>query len=239
MAAPHRCDRRRLLGSSALAAGGFLLTACGNGDDATGSSPPAQRDAHASLPPSEDLMRDHGLLKRLLLVYKEAIGRIDAEEHIPPQPIHEAGQIMRSVIHDHHERLEEQHVFPQLAHPGPLGATVGVLITQHAAGRRLTGHILQATNPTSLDSAARQRLASAMAEFIRMYEPHEAREDTVVFPAFRELMTPKQFADLGEKFEQHERRRFGPDGFTTLIDRVTDLEKILNIHDLAQFTPDT
>lgn len=123
MAEPHRCDRRRLLGSSALAAGSFLLTACGNGDDAAGSSPPAQRDAPATLPPSEDLMRDHGLLKRLLLVYKEAIGRIDAEEHIPPQPIHEAGQIMRSVIHDHHERLEEQHVFPQLAHRGPLGAS--------------------------------------------------------------------------------------------------------------------
>jgi hypothetical protein len=34
-----------------------------------------------------------------------------------------------------------------------------------------------------------------------MYEPHEAREDTVLFPALHGIMTAAQYDDLGEAFE--------------------------------------
>jgi hypothetical protein len=39
--------------------------------------------------------------------------------------------------------------------------------------------------------------------------PHEAREDTVLFPALHRLVTPKQLKDLGEQFEKEEDRLFG------------------------------
>jgi hypothetical protein len=31
-----------------------------------------------------------------------------------------------------------------------------------------------------------------------MYEPHEAREDTVIFPAFRQVIPAVELADLGQ-----------------------------------------
>src|SRR5213594_3693455 len=37
--------------------------------------------------PPEDLMREHGVLKRVLLVYEEAIRRIDAKQELPPDSI--------------------------------------------------------------------------------------------------------------------------------------------------------
>jgi hypothetical protein len=37
-----------------------------------------------------------------------------------------------------------------------------------------------------------------------MYRPHESREDTVLFPAIRSLMTAKEYDDLGEQFEDRE-----------------------------------
>jgi hypothetical protein len=70
-----------------------------------------------------------------------------------------------------------------------------------------------------------------------MYEPHEAREDTVLFPALHELVTPHEFGALGEDFEKKEHQLFGEDGFERMIDTVASIEKRLGIYDLGQFTP--
>ena len=76
-----------------------------------------------------------------------------------------------------------------------------------------------------------------MSAFVRMYEPHEAREDTVVFPALRDVLPPKKFRELAETFEDEEHRRFGPAGFEGVVGKVADIEKSLGIYDLSQFTP--
>jgi len=70
-----------------------------------------------------------------------------------------------------------------------------------------------------------------------MYEPHEAREDTVVYPAFRALLSPPQLAELGQRFAQLEQEQFGRDGFTAMLGRVVQIEQALGLYDLAQFTP--
>ena len=70
-----------------------------------------------------------------------------------------------------------------------------------------------------------------------MYQPHAAREDTVLFPAFRSLMPIKTYKELGEQFEELEEQKFGRHGFANVVTQVGDLEKSLGIFDLAQFTP--
>lgn len=34
--------------------------------------------------PGEDSMREHGVLKRVLLIYRESIRKIDAKQDLPP-----------------------------------------------------------------------------------------------------------------------------------------------------------
>src|SRR5437773_1096822 len=63
--------------------------------------------------PPEDLMREHGVLKRILLVYGEALRRIDANEDLPPEPIAESARIIRDFVEDYHEKLEENFLFPR------------------------------------------------------------------------------------------------------------------------------
>ena len=70
-----------------------------------------------------------------------------------------------------------------------------------------------------------------------MYNPHEAREDTVLFPAFRGIVSANEFAALGEDFEKKEHELFGADGFEKVVDQVAEIEKKLGIYELAQFTP--
>jgi hemerythrin-like domain-containing protein len=204
------------------------------------NSAPAKKDKEdeEDVAPPEDLMREHGILKRVLLVYDEAIRRIDAKQSLPPEPIKDGAQIIRSFIEEYHEKLEEDYLFPRFEKARKLADLTMVLRTQHQAGRRLTDQITQlATAATLKDASATARLRDAMRQFNRMYSPHEAREDTVLFPALRSIVSKNEFDALGEEFENKEHQLFGEDGFEKMVDRVASIEKALGIYDLAQFTP--
>lgn len=188
--------------------------------------------------PPEDLMREHGVLKRVLLIYGEALRRLDAKQDFPPDTLADAARIIRSFVEDYHEKLEEDFLFPRFEKANQLVDLVKVLRTQHQAGRRVTDITLRFANLQSLknDSERRQLIASTQ-QFIRMYNPHEAREDTVLFPAFHKIVSPHEFDSLGEDFEKKEDELFGEDGFERVVDKVAGIEKRLGIYDLAQFTP--
>jgi hemerythrin-like domain-containing protein len=229
--------RRDLLGVSISAAGLVALSACGSPQPKAGQAG-APAEGEVPVTPPEDLMREHGVLKRVLLIYREGIRRLQAGDQLPAQAINAGAAIIRSFIEDYHEQLEEQHVFPKLEQAGKLADVTAVLRTQHQRGRVLTDRVLAATSSaTAPDQAAREALTQDMSAFIRMYEPHEAREDTVVFPALRDVVPAKEFRDLADIFEDEEHRRFGPAGFEGVVNKVADIEKGLGIYDLSQFTP--
>ncbi len=190
--------------------------------------------------PPEDLMREHGVLKRVLLIYGEGLRRLDAKQDFPPDALSEAAGIIRSFVEDYHEKLEEDFLFPRFEKANQLVDLVKVLRSQHQAGRRVTDITLRFANLQSLkNDSDRAQLITSMQQFIRMYNPHEAREDTVLFPAFRKIVSPHEFDSLGEDFEKKEDELFGEGGFEKVVDRVAGIEKRFSIYDLAQFTPKT
>ncbi len=85
--------------------------------------------------------------------------------------------------------------------------------------------------------AAPQQAVQALRSFYRMYIPHIARENSVAFRAFHDLVPSKEYAELGEQFEEKEHALFGQDGFDKTVDRIAAIEKELSIYDLARFTP--
>ena len=185
---------------------------------------------------NEDLMREHGVLKRVLLAYDEVIRRIRANRDLPPQTVTDSANIIRKFIEEYHEKLEENHLFPRFRKAGKLVELVNVLQTQHEAGRRITDRVL-ATVPSLKTRDDRNKLADDLYAFVRMYSPHEAREDTVLFPALHTIVSPHEYDALGEQFDKIEQQTFGGDGFDIYVDKVTAVEKQLGIYDLAQFTP--
>lgn len=185
---------------------------------------------------NEDLMREHGVLKRVLLIYDEVTRRIRAKSDFPPQTVTDSAKIIRDFIENYHEKLEEDYLFPRFRKAGKLVELVDVLLSQHQAGRRVTERIL-ATVPAIRTAQEREKLAADLQAFVRMYAPHEAREDTVLFPALHKVVSPHEYDALGDKFESIERKTFGGDGFQMYVDKVAAIEKQLGIYDLAQFTP--
>jgi hemerythrin-like domain-containing protein len=62
--------------------------------------------------PTEDLMREHGVRKRVLLAYGEIVRRLETKRDFPPEALVEAAGIIRNFIEDYHEKLEEDFLFP-------------------------------------------------------------------------------------------------------------------------------
>jgi hemerythrin-like domain-containing protein len=186
----------------------------------------------------EDLMKEHGVLNRCLLVYEEGIRRLQAHEEVGPQVFHQTADLVRRFVEAYHEQNEEKYIFPVFQKAGKLTDLVTTLLTQHKAGRALTAEILRLSEPSAFQNPdAQGRLVAACQQFIRMYRPHEAREDTVLFPALRTILPPKQVEALGARMEADEKKVLGAEGFEKAVAEVASLEKALGIYDLAQFTP--
>ena len=187
----------------------------------------------------EDLMREHGVLRRAFLVYQECALRLRRDvASVDARAIHDTATLFRSFGEDYHERkLEEAHIFPRVKQAGgPAAALVDVLKQQHARGRAITDYILSATKSGAIGSGDAEPLATAFAAFQLMYANHTAREDTIVFQAWRNALSARELDEMGDRFEDIEKQTFGHDGFDDAVNRIGRIEDALGLSDIAQFT---
>jgi hemerythrin-like domain-containing protein len=187
--------------------------------------------------PPEDLMQEHGLLNRVLLIYDTCRIHLIKNESFPLEALADSASIIRTFVEDYHEKQEENYLFPRFQKANQLTDLVAVLKQQHDAGRAITDKVMELSKHVSRTETENQTLIRLLTDFNTMYRPHEAREDTVLFPAFRKIVSKHEYDSLGEEFEDNEHKLFGADGFETMIGKVTAIEKSLGIYDLAQFTP--
>jgi hemerythrin-like domain-containing protein len=229
-----RKRREVLIGMASAGAGIVLAAIPANG---AGKKPKAKKEEER-VSPGEDLMREHGVLNRVLLIYDETTRRLAGQDDPNVEVVTAAAALIRRFIEGYHEKLEETQLFPRFEKAGKLVELVTVLRRQHTAGRKVTDEILKlAVSETVGNAADRTRLAESLRKFVRMYRPHEAREDTVLFPAFHELVGQKEYERLGEQFEDKEHELLGESGFEKAVAEVAQLEQALGIFDLAKFTP--
>lgn len=209
------------------AASSALLAGCKSEEDEEGQK----------VSPPEDLMQEHGLLNRILLIYDTCRMHLMNKQSFPKEALANAAGIIRTFVEDYHEKQEEDYLFPRFKKANQLTDLVTILLQQHQAGRRITDQVMQLTKSQTATETENQKLLQLLESFNTMYRPHEAREDTVLFPAFRKIVSKHEYDSLGEEFESNEQKKFGKDGFETMVSKVAGIEKQLGIYELSQFTP--
>jgi hemerythrin-like domain-containing protein len=224
-------SRRGFVGGAVTLLAGMLAGAAFGAEES--ASPESEAE---EVTPNEDLMREHGVLRRLLLAYDE-ISRRAAAGSLPRAQLTAASGSIRRFIEEYHEKLEEDYVFPAFEKAGRLADLTAVLRTQHQAGRAITDQLQALAAREGGDARARQQAERLIAQFLRLYRPHAAREDTVLFPQFSRVAGRQRYHELGDAFEDKERELFGQAGFEGIVAQVEAIEKQLGIYDLAQFTP--
>lgn len=225
----HRVARRGFLLSAGFLAAAPALTLGQAGEK-------INPDEGVTAP--EDLMKEHGVLSRCLLIYEEGMRRLQKREDVSPDVFNRTAQLIRRFVEQYHEMNEEKYIFPEFERAKKLVDLVHTLLTQHRAGRAVTARILTLSEATQFRvTENRNKLLEACGSFIRMYRPHKAREETVLFPALRTILKPKQVQDLGDRMEQDEKKVLGEEGFERSVDQVAAIEKQLGLYELSQFTP--
>jgi len=203
--------RRELLQKSALVLASTAFTV-----SSVGALAQKAEEAEPEVTATEDLMREHGVIRRALLVYSELADKIrKSPASVDAAALHKTAQLFRTFGEDYHERmLEEQHIFPIVRRmKGEAAKYPDILIAQHNRGREITEYTLAVTNASKISVLHAEPLARVFEGFIRMYENHAVREDTIVFPAWKTNFTNRQLDALSDQFEDIEHKMFGKDGF--------------------------
>jgi hemerythrin-like domain-containing protein len=229
---PSLPQTRRLFLLASGSAGAGMLYGCTAADD---DSTESGKDVTAN----EDLMREHGVLRRALLVYDLSALRMERHRNaLPAEPLNRTAKLIRIFGEDYHERqLEEAFVFPAVRRAGgPAATDADVLTAQHNRGREITDYILAATRRGRFSHGDAERLAHALRSFVIMYRAHTAHEDTIVFPAWKQALSAAQYDEMGDRFEDIERRMLGTDGFAEAVTQIAAIEQVLGLSDLAQLT---
>ncbi|NVB80569.1 MAG: hemerythrin domain-containing protein [Kofleriaceae bacterium] len=227
-----RDDRRSFLLS---AAAGTLMVGCASSSHAREGAKREGSEAEEEVTPAEDLMREHGVLRRIMYLYDEAASRLEHGGDVPLDALASGAGMIRRVIEDYHEKIEENLLFPRFEKAGKLTDLTAVLRRQHDAGRVLTDQILALAKGTPAE-VDRAQLAARLRSFNHMYRAHAAREDTVLFPAIRKLVGASAYAEMGEEFEKKEHEILGEEGFEHAVEDVAKLEQAFGVHDLAKLT---
>lgn len=231
-ARPAASSRRVLLCAAGSA---VLLAGCAGRESLSGSAGGKEKEVTAN----EDLMREHGILRRAILVYHETAPRLRlAPGEVPPDAIAHTARLFRTFGEDYHERaVEEPYVFPAVQRAGGDAAQyVEVLLRQHERGRAITDYILSIVSKGRIGTGDAEPLAVAMENMMLMYENHVSREDTIVFPAWKQALSQHQYDEMGERFEDIEKRQFGHDGFDDAERQITEIERQLGLASLDRFT---
>lgn len=235
--------RDLLVGIGSLSAG-LMLIGCGDANKSSSAqmqpSPRQNEGAKGGeVTATEDLMREHGVLRRALFVYSETAMKLRADpSSVSPDALQKTAKLFRAFGEEYHEKkLEEAYIFPAVKSAGGAAAVYpDILVAQHSRGREITDYILSVTQGAKLGAGNAESLARAMESLVRMYRAHAAREDTIIFPAWKQTLTAKQLDEMGDKFEEIEKEQFGSDGYEDAVKQIGDIEGTLGLADLAQFT---
>lgn len=213
------------------AGSGALLAGCASTAHSAAHAPPSP--AEEEVTPAEDLMREHGVLRRVMYLYDEAALRLDTRGDVPLDAVLQCAGIVRRVIEDYHEKLEENFLFPRFEKANKRADLTAILRQQHQVGRALTDQIVVLARAPLADPD-RAKLATIVRRFNHLYRPHAAREDTELFPELRGLVGARAYRELGEQFEDKEKEMLGDHGFEHAVAEVAKLEQAFGVDDLAK-----
>ncbi len=170
----------------------------------------------------EDLMTEHSTLRRMMAVYKKYLDRDKTDNKIDIRIPKCIAQLIKISVHDFHEKMEEEHVFPMMKER--MSELVKNLNEQHLMVREYTKNILESDNSDIV--------RDYIVKFLDVYTPHGLKEDTELFPAWRDSMSPEKWHEMNEKFHEAEKSYYGDIGESAVLKIVESIEKRLGVNEL-------
>jgi hemerythrin-like domain-containing protein len=174
----------------------------------------------------EDLSHEHELIRRMISVM-EAL-TVDLRSGTPgiAGDLKEAIRFVRGFADKCHHGKEERLLFPLIASKNQIVANmpVRILTSEHDAGRKLITELEDAlTAMEAGNDRASAKADQALTLYARMLRNHIDKEENIVFPLARTLISGEEAGLLAEQFEAVE-EEMGPSAHETFRGILESLE---------------
>jgi len=152
---------------------------------------------------SEDLRKEHELIKAALNVLEKAVTKIRLNENVDTTDLKELVDFLIVFADKCHHGKEETYYFPALEKAGipKEGGPIGVMLNEHDQGR---SYIRQMKESVSGESADMQAFAKAAVSYITLMRNHIDKENNILFMMGDQRMPEETQMELLEKFGEHE-----------------------------------
>jgi hypothetical protein len=121
-------ERRRVVSAGGMAGAGLILA--GTTPRILWAAEKHDEDKEKEVGAVEDLMREHGVIRRAILVYRQTAAKLRVKPAgVDPDALRRTAFLFCSFGEDYHEKkLEETHIFPTVKKAGgPAAAYVDIL----------------------------------------------------------------------------------------------------------------
>lgn len=160
-------------------------------------------DGAGSMTPIERLRAEHDAIERILETQLQVATALEAGREVPEDRLARLVDFARRFSDERHHRKEEKLLFPALERHGvPVeGGPIGVMLHEHALGRRLVETMADALRSGGDEGPARDRFATAARRHEDLLRAHIAKENQVLFVIAERVLRPEVLAALGRDFD--------------------------------------
>lgn len=181
---------------------------------------------------TEELVREHEAIKRMLAVIEAAEKKVAGGEGLPADFIPRVVDFIRNFADKCHHGKEEDNLFPAMEKRGiPREAgPIGVMLMEHDQGRAYVKKMDEAGKRLAEGdkSALKDALDNALG-YVELLNQHIDKEDNILYPMANRVLTEEDQNMLTARFEEVEIERIGPGGHQAYLKLVDDLAREVGI----------
>jgi len=178
---------------------------------------------------TDELKKEHQGIELMLRILGAISDKSARGEEISVQHLVDIMEFLTVFVDKCHHGKEEEFLFPALEAAGIAreGGPVGVLLHEHAQGRKLVAKLKEAVSVLKTgDQSAAAAVQETGRKYIALLTDHIAKENNVLFVMAEERLDGAEDERLFEAFEELERDRIGVgkhEEFHGLLEKLQDV----------------
>jgi hemerythrin-like domain-containing protein len=185
----------------------------------------------------ETLEHDHHFINQVVATMAVLADELQVEGPVDLEMLRDLVQFMRIFAEQCHHGKEEQHLFAELAKK-PLPDTwrmLGLINKEHVTVHALTNELAHAVAAYVLDpGSGREPLIAALRGVVAFYPRHIWKEEYLVFPVARQLLSAAEQEKIARGFGEIE-SEIGPDVHRAFESLARFAEEAVSRAEMAQY----
>ncbi len=168
---------------------------------------------HQPTPVVEDLFQEHGVLRRLLVLFD----RFVTIRSVDPRVLIPATTLFAEFGADYHAKTEEKMIFPIFAKSA--ACHVQEFKREHKTATAMVKAIASFAKYGHMND-----LCHTIPAFTELYHSHSAREDLIIFAKLRTKLGDRRLHTLSVEVEEFKADILGENAFAEAVKMLNDIE---------------